>query len=540
MLNLDEDINRYLKSAQVSGPKVTLRMLLKHSGGFDDNLTGLFAPFDGDIHIPTAELNRRFHPLVPPGYVAAYDNQGYGVIGVVLRDVTGKSIPDLYRERLFQPAGMKNAAHGRPADGKARLAHCYVVHGPGAVEECEYWLYRDGLMGAGGVAMSGTDMAQYMRLLLNHGTLDGRVVISPAAFADVTDFSHFRFHPGMPGGGHAFIQFEERRGLEYAHSGHMPGFSTMMKIYDEANVGIFTSFTGGEIRSYDFTLGNAFHALKDSDIQPAAMPGLNTLRTLDEAFAKQFIPADKPRSSEGKAIDGVDRNGNVEDFLGTYVLTTAHSDNFAVRVGGWLGTMSVESAGPDSVRFTGGLAALGVYKKVGPLLFENEKGDRLAFGALPIGKFMAVGLSGGMLRKTNAFETPGTWSMLLLVFSTIFILTAVFQLRAKAGDRVRRLAQSTLLGYVLVLAALLIEWQWGVALAVMRGSILLPALWRLALHVGVVLLVWAAIRFFRDRTPTTGKVRYTHAALIAASALGVAVVMLAWRVLFAFPPYFSW
>ncbi len=91
-----------------------------------------------------------------------------------------------------------------------------------------------------------------------------------------------------------------------------------------------------------------------------------------------------------------------------------------------------------------------------------------------------------------------------------------------------------------MLAALLIEWQWGVALAVMKGSVLLPALWRLALHVGVVLLVWAAIRFFRDRTPTPGKVCYTHAALIAASAVGVAVVMLAWRVLFAFPPYFSW
>jgi hypothetical protein len=124
---------------------------------------------------------------------------------------------------------------------------------------------------------------------------------------------------------------------------------------------------------------------------------------------------------------------------------------------------------------------------VGPLP-KNDKGDRLAFGELPIGKFMAVGLSGGMLRKTNAFETPGTWSVLLLLISTFFILSAAFQLRAKAGNRVRRLAKSTLLGYVLVLAALLIEWQWGVALAVMKGSVLLPALWRLALHVGVVLL----------------------------------------------------
>lgn len=122
VLDLDEDVNRYLKSAHVSGPKVTLRMLLGHRGGFDDDITGLLAPFDRDIRIPTPELNRRLHPLVPPGYATAYDNQGYGVIGLILRDVTGKPLPQLYRERLFEPAGMTGAVHGRPADGKARLA----------------------------------------------------------------------------------------------------------------------------------------------------------------------------------------------------------------------------------------------------------------------------------------------------------------------------------------------------------------------------------------------------------------------------------
>ena len=35
VLDLDEDVNRYLKTARVSGPKITLRMLLAHRGGFD-------------------------------------------------------------------------------------------------------------------------------------------------------------------------------------------------------------------------------------------------------------------------------------------------------------------------------------------------------------------------------------------------------------------------------------------------------------------------------------------------------------------------
>jgi CubicO group peptidase (beta-lactamase class C family) len=118
VLTLDVDVNRYLTSARIGGrDTVTLRMLLAHRGGFDDDITGLFVPFDGDITIPRDELDRRLRPLVKPGYATAYDNQGFGVIGLILRDVMKKPVPELYRERLFDPAGMSEAAHGRPKDG---------------------------------------------------------------------------------------------------------------------------------------------------------------------------------------------------------------------------------------------------------------------------------------------------------------------------------------------------------------------------------------------------------------------------------------
>ena len=127
VLKLDEDVNHYLKSAQVTGPKVTLRMLLGHRGGFDADLTGLFVPLDGDTSMAPGELDRRLRPIGAPGWVTGYDNQGYGLIGLVLRDITGKPLAELYRERLFNPAGMATAVQGRPADGDARLAGCHVV-----------------------------------------------------------------------------------------------------------------------------------------------------------------------------------------------------------------------------------------------------------------------------------------------------------------------------------------------------------------------------------------------------------------------------
>ena len=538
VLNLDEDVNHYLKIGKITGPKVTLRMLLAHRGGFDDDISGLLAPFDGDIRMPAAELERRLHPLVQPGYASAYDNQGYGVIGLVLRDVTGKTVPELYRERLFEPAGMTGTAHGRPADGKARLAHCYTVRGPGDATECEYWLYRDGLIGAGGVAASGADMARYLRLLLNGGTLDGRAVLSPESFADLINFDNIRFHAGMPGGGRAFVQFEEFRGLEYAHSGHIPGFSSMMKIYADADVGIFVCFLGGTPGSFDLTVSNVIRSLSQVNIRSEARPGFGVLNDLTDTFAARFIPADRPRSSASATMTLDSTGARLDEFLGTYVLATNHSRSFVSRFGGWLGTVRLEKVGSDGVRL-GGIEELGDYHPVGPLLYENAKHDRIALAPSPIGRLMAVGLSGGVFRQTNFIESPG-WSVPLFAIAMLVLLTAFVQLRRKAPPELRRLARFALIGLALVLVGLLAEWEWVMRVAVAQGAILAPALWRLVLHVGAGILGWQAIVFLRVRGLPIGRLARAHGVLIAVAGIAVVVSITAWRVLGAFPPYFSW
>jgi CubicO group peptidase (beta-lactamase class C family) len=538
VLDLDEDVNRYLKSARVSGPKVTLRMLLGHRGGFDDDITALLVPFDRDIRIPNPELNRRLRPLVPPGYATAYDNQGYGVIGLVLRDVTGKPIPQLYRERLFEPAGMTGAVHGRPADGEARLARCYTVQGPGALQECEYWLYRDGLMGAGGVAASGADMARYLRLLLNGGSLDGRTVLSASAFADLTDFDHYRFHPGMPGLGLTFVQFEEFRGLEYAHSGSIPGFSSMMKIYADADVGIFVCFLGGQPGAFDLTVSNVVRSLRQISVRPEAKPGFDTMRQLTDTFAERFIPAGEPRSSESNTAAATPTAEEIDAFLGDYVIASNHSRTFIARVAGWAGLVRLERASGDRLRI-GGFSELGDYRRVGPLLYENPTGDRLALAELPIGRAMAIGSSGGVFLKTNPIESP-SWALPVFAIALLLLLTAFVQLRRGAPTHLRRLAKSSLLGVALVLGGLLAEWQWGVTLGIVDGAVLRPAIWRLALHVGAALLIWQSVRFLRVHGATIGRVSFLHGVVLTAASGALVGVILAWRVLGAFPPYFSW
>jgi hypothetical protein len=93
---------------------------------------------------------------------------------------------------------------------------------------------------------------------------------------------------------------------------------------------------------------------------------------------------------------------------------------------------------------------------------------------------------------------------------------------------------------VLVVAGLLAEMQWGVALAVVQGDVLRPALWRLGLHVGAILMLWAAAVFLIRRDPPMGRVSFGHGLILALAAVAVVVALLFWRVLGAFPPWVSW
>jgi CubicO group peptidase (beta-lactamase class C family) len=541
VLELDEDVNHYLKSVQVAGPKVTLRMLLGHRGGFDADLTGLFVPLDGDTSMAPGELGRRLRPIGAPGWVTGYDNQGYGLIGLLLRDITGRPLAELYRERLFNPAGMATAVQGRPADGDARLAGCHVVRGPGAVTPCPYWLYREGLRGAGGVAASGEDMGRYMRLLLNDGTIDGRQVLSTRAFSALTDFDAYRFRAGLPGMARSFTQLEEFRGLEYAHGGSMPGFSSIMKIYRDADLGVFVCVLGGEPGAYDYDLTGSISALRDLDVAPASKPAMLVLRTLAERFADEFIPAVWPRSSTGTRATASTAPEDIEGFLGHYLATENKTRSFALRVASWLG-------GIDVIRVDGehiGVVGFGAYRRVGPYLYEDAKGRRLAFADLPVGRFAAIGLSPSVFRKTNALASP-VWTLPLMLAATLVVFSALAQLRRRAPLPLRRLAAFTVVGYLLVLAGLLLEWQYGVRLTVVDGAIILPALWRLGLHVGAILLLWSAATFMVISWGgglADGPIRrasHIHGVLIAVSGVSVVAVLILWRVIAAFPPYVSW
>ncbi len=115
--------------------EITVRDLLRHSGGFDRAASGdpMFKPMDiawvmGTPPPASAETIIRYmltQPLdFPPGMRFAYSNFGYCVLGRVIERVTGERYRDFVRTKVLKPMGISDMRLGRTerkfrADGEA-------------------------------------------------------------------------------------------------------------------------------------------------------------------------------------------------------------------------------------------------------------------------------------------------------------------------------------------------------------------------------------------------------------------------------------
>ena len=143
------------------------------------------------------------------------------------------------------------------------------------------------------------------------------------------------------------------------------------------------------------------------------------------------FPATWPRSSEGTpaapgaaagVAPGVATNAadDIEPYLGHYLATESKTRSFALRVGSWFGAVDVVRMGGDEI----GVAGLGPFHRIGSYLYEDAKGRRMAFAELPVGRFVAIGLSPGVFRKTTALESP-LWTLPLLLAATLGLVSVL-------------------------------------------------------------------------------------------------------------------
>ena len=238
ILDLDEDINAYLKSWKLPESdltrrqKVTLRLLLTHQAG----LPATNFPQKEGAGDPTLiqvlkgespALNKPAVVEYVPGTKWQYSNIGYVVIQQVLEDAIGKPFSQVARETVFNPLGMKNSTFVYPLDGRLRANEAWPHDSQGILWKpsmCPTALAHGGLM------TTPSDLALFgLELMRAYNGRSGRLLSKEMArrmFTKILDLDP-AVMGGLPvGEGLGVFLYGEGDNLLFLHpGGNSPGMN---------------------------------------------------------------------------------------------------------------------------------------------------------------------------------------------------------------------------------------------------------------------------------------------------------------------------
>jgi CubicO group peptidase (beta-lactamase class C family) len=117
-LSIEDPINKYLDSLPESWKNITIKNLLTHTSGIKDyahDFPGYpFIEKDRKQEITEAQFIRMATNLplnFQPGERWAYSNSNFVLLGFIIHKVSGKFFGDFVKERIFEPAGMKETRY---------------------------------------------------------------------------------------------------------------------------------------------------------------------------------------------------------------------------------------------------------------------------------------------------------------------------------------------------------------------------------------------------------------------------------------------
>jgi D-alanyl-D-alanine carboxypeptidase len=137
LLSLDDTIDQYVKGVP-NGDKITLRQMADMTSGIasyteDDQWVKEWSSDPYRVWKPEelAQAGIKDSPQFDPGTKWYYSNTNYILLGLVLEQVTGKPIGDLYRAQIIEPLRLKNTSFPDPADSSIPEPHAqgYTLQG---------------------------------------------------------------------------------------------------------------------------------------------------------------------------------------------------------------------------------------------------------------------------------------------------------------------------------------------------------------------------------------------------------------------------
>lgn len=500
-VDLDADVNTYIDfeiPATFEEP-ITLRHIMSHTPGFEEDARGLFADDSTDIE-PLGEWLVAHLParVRPPGTYSAYSNYATALAGYVVERVSGMSWDEYIEQNILTPLGMTQTTGRQPLPAQlvADMARGYQYSADRY--ESKPFEIITGASPAGSISASASDMATFMMAHLGRGAVGVRRILDEetAVQMQTRGFAH---DERLPGWGLGFYE-KSSNGLRIiGHGGDTQWFHSDFVIIPEEHVGVFVSYntdTGGGLSG-----------------------------PFIDAFLDHYYPA--PPTPVTMPEDAAEQAARV---VGTYQMNRMSYTTWQKAMG-LAGAASVSAAEDGSLLFKAGDEPMRLVP-VGPLLYREEMGDELvAFEEDENGRVTHAFIGAApmvALERMPWYAVPVLHQILLGLSLVVFVGTIIAAVSRflrrrfgqprpedQLGGRAFTIAIASLnVAFVIALVILSTDF-WALVSGPdtkLRAALLLPVLAGL-LTIGAIAM---AVRHWRSGAGTRGA-RLRYSAVIAFS-----------------------
>jgi CubicO group peptidase (beta-lactamase class C family) len=161
---LEDTVAQYLPELHPTTHPITMRQLMGHVSGLrcSHDVSNHFS--GTGRHVSSADLLRFYHDVddvnFPPDTAWSYNNGGYLILSTVIERITGQSLEQVFRERIFEPAGMHDTLLRRfDTDFVPNSATLHMTNGSGGFEKS---YIGTASAGEGGIVSTVDDLLRWL------------------------------------------------------------------------------------------------------------------------------------------------------------------------------------------------------------------------------------------------------------------------------------------------------------------------------------------------------------------------------------------
>jgi hypothetical protein len=252
-LNLNDDVNKYLKKFQVKNKykkSITIANLLTHTDGFDVVWT-IGGATRCQSSLPSLEqflIKNLPQQVLPPGEVYVYGDGGLALAGYLVEIISGVPFNQYIEQNILKPLDMRHSSFQQPlppalADDLA-LGYGYKN---GTYFQRPFTCNKS----VPTIAMSATatDMAHFMIAHLQGGRYGASRILNETRVQEMhrQHYTNFPSLPRTPGSTYGFYERFQNNQRVIEHGGSMAGYTNLLFLMPDQNLGFYFAYNNNTI-----------------------------------------------------------------------------------------------------------------------------------------------------------------------------------------------------------------------------------------------------------------------------------------------------